>query len=470
MDTLPNDVLGYLFSHIRYITDARNLSKVCPLYNQLLSQHVDHLEKEYKFRYADLKFVEWWDLPDGTKEKYTVEIILDGYCHLIPEYYYSPYNKIIFPMLAFGGNFELLKVAHQKGCEWDQYAVRCASYSGHLDILEWLLNNRWIKKHEGDIYLNVVIVPQLKILDWLNTKIEINSGKLQNNAMSRGQISVLEWMESHGFRIEVPECYRIGTQSGHVHLLQWAKDRNIEPEESFYNEAVTFGHPNILDWALENGYLKEIPQWDWAIENEHTNVLDWALDHDYVLDDSFYAKVIKADSTEILKWAIKRGFELTKSWRDLAISSQKVDIINWMIEAKMITEPIILPITYLTTSVADLLLEQNLLQIDSLTYLGLIRFGHISLDNINEEYFVTKPQYHFVICNTQILYMKYGSEDNCFNQKITCCDNKGNYDIDDFKCGHKCWWYFWLFSQSNNRVFLGKIGNCDIHQKYVLQL
>jgi uncharacterized CHY-type Zn-finger protein len=468
ISTLPKDLLKYLFSHVERITDARNLSKVCTVFRDSIGEHIEKLKIAYQNDYVG-GLNDYLKMEDGAKEKYTVEIILDGYCHLLPEHYYSPDNKIICSALAFVGNLELLKVAKKRKCPIDNYTIRCASYRGHIDVLELLIGN-CLKYYECEICHEAVISLQLKVLDWYQIKVGICPLTVQRYAMKEKQILVLDWMEQNNIHVRIGDCFTSAVRTGYVPLLRWAKNKNSEPYAGFYNDAVENGHPGVLLWALENNYLRNVPDWTLAISKEHTNVLDWAIEHGYVLNSSFYEKVVDSDKTTILEWTRKHNIELNKSLCDLAVSNKNHNVLEWMIKTKMITKPVSMVIIYQTLDTASILLKNNLLQLDTDTYLHLIKYGLILFDAINEEYFITKKQYHFVIYEMKIKQITYGPADDCSNQKIICCDHEGNYISDGFNCGHRCWWYFWLFSQLDERKFLDKIFNCDVHQKYISNL
>jgi hypothetical protein len=466
------------------------------LFQKICATYITHLEKEYQTKYSHLTFVKYLRLPDDIR-KYTVEIILDEYYDLLSKNYFTSENDIICSMLAFKGNFSLLKFANKSECPIDKYTIRCASYSGHLDILDWLLVNLPKTEYEESVRHNAVIGSQVGVLEWLHAKTQINFSELESEAITNGRIVILEWMIKNNLVIDFSKCFKDGAKFGYVHLLQWAHDQGSKPSsQSYIHTAIEHNHPKILQWAFDHNYIMETPRWEVA---RKTDVLNWALDHGYILDDSFYAHVVRLNKSEFLQWAFDRdnkyklydgwstdavqngclkildwakdhGYELDNSLGELAVRHYRTNTLGWLIENKIITEPIAVNVENENKDLAILLFQKNLLKIGAKSYLKLIELGVIGLEAIQEEYFTTRKQYHFIIGEKTNHRIKYGDSDDCTNQKIIYYNQYGYPITDDFNCGLKCWFYFWLFDQMGDYNIFRPIYQCKVHQKYVEKL
>src|SRR5579863_5409443 len=110
MDTLNQDIFNLIhYTYIGAITDVRTLSRVNTSYYVFFVNRIGELKDIYWKKYRSLSFS--YELEKTSILKFTIELILDGYYHLIPDRYYNPDNVIMCPMLAFAGNLEKLLFA-----------------------------------------------------------------------------------------------------------------------------------------------------------------------------------------------------------------------------------------------------------------------------------------------------------------------------------------------------------------------
>ena len=176
MDTLIADIKQYLISSIAQISVVRQLAVVNKEYNALCIPHIFNLNEYYKKRYTHLGFATYLDT--HSKEKYTVEMVIDQLYDNIPSRYYHN-NDIIISMFAFTNQLEYLKLAQKSGNKINYYAMNCAAYSGSLDCLKYIINGEFIDPNNYvDVYDQALHLSQIHIMEWMYT---VHPNKLTNN-------------------------------------------------------------------------------------------------------------------------------------------------------------------------------------------------------------------------------------------------------------------------------------------------
>jgi hypothetical protein len=484
---------------IAHITDLRLLSRTCQTFYAIGTELIPQLERAYREKYKKLDFSRFIHT-NSSLEKYTIELVLDGYEEVIPYIYYTYKNKVIFNMLAFCGNLELLKVAKNSDCPMPDYALFCASYNGHLDILKWIYSATTVRK------INFVVKGACQqghpeILDWMTTTRYCTlSGGILKKGVKYGHISIVEWAYKQ-YKIcdgVSADIFNTASKYGQTHLLQWALDHAFNPSNAFYQWAIKRGHVGVLQWALDHYYLSETPLWKRAVKKEQTLILQWALDHRYQIGDEIYIKAVRHDKIKILQWAHDRQQKIYSSFLKNAVDFGSIKVLQWakdnnyefdadlalyainnnlrnpsewFLKAGLVINPVSINLTTNTHKMVKLLLHYNLLVLDPITSMKILSFRLVPIEFL-EDHIVPKKQYHFTITDKKIKRIRYGNDMNCTEQKIIWIESNGNVSTCDFKNECKCWWYFYLplsrayGSEDNNYNIGQKINECEIHRKY----
>src|SRR6201996_5510443 len=168
---LPKEIVHTLFIMLP-ITDKRNIIR-CNKELNTKKNLMSNYENEFM---AKIKKTYKYHLPTKMTplEKNTIEILYDGYAHLIPKtyickqnklcnetafmYFYCSviknlellkkllhfnfkYNKYVSYGAAFNGDLEVLKWARENGCDWNSNTCTWAAENGHLEVLKWAREN-----------------------------------------------------------------------------------------------------------------------------------------------------------------------------------------------------------------------------------------------------------------------------------------------------------------------------------------
>src|SRR4051812_48235518 len=110
MQSLPPELINIIANYTQKITDKRQFSKTCKLYNNITKPLIQLQESTIKFKHFEYP-------TKYCMEKFTLELCNDGYFDKIPDSYLIPYNLFIVKALTIYGQLELLKKAIENGCE-----------------------------------------------------------------------------------------------------------------------------------------------------------------------------------------------------------------------------------------------------------------------------------------------------------------------------------------------------------------
>ena len=111
-----------------------------------------------------------------------------------------------------------------------RYLCREAATNGHLQVLDWLLDNGF--DHEWIKY-NAVC-----------------------NAARRGVVSVLEWAKDHGYDftdVRNKHVCATAARNGNLFILQWLRQNDCPWDFRVVASARANGHEDVAEWAIENG-------------------------------------------------------------------------------------------------------------------------------------------------------------------------------------------------------------------------
>ena len=511
MNVLLPELFNEVCDDIFKITDMRNLSRVCTYYNKICAKYIFELEKLYRKKYDKLLFAKQLDVI--SVEKYTIEIILDNYCHLLPERYYTNNNTMICNMFAFVGNLELLKIASSKSCPITNSIYSAAAYNGHVDVLNWVRSHTRIAPDDSILSLNAGIGGHTKVLEWMQKEyIHIYVSAVTYNAATNGHLHVFQWFKNNN-NVEVLNDFTEGAaEFGQLHIIKWAHDNNCIKDNNFCLIAADTGHINILQWAYDVKMSMDIYDYEVIIQNGHVDVLQWFLDHNFDIAKHVARMAIKHGQIDVLMWAIKNGFEPNNEdisvcdddilchesiILQLAVLYDQVIVLQWLMKTGYVINNTFCKYVIIKKkiNIIQFLIENDLIDISRIEYTELynpkieliITYDKENFDDIScvnllllntdiaqmiiEKYGKFKKQYHFILSFGRISISRYGYENICDKQKLIRSDYDGEIVVCDFNCEHNCWWYFLIYCKNCNDVFKKwtktKIDECDVHRKYV---
>lgn len=129
----------------------------------------------------------------------------------------------------------MLKWARAQGCPWDHHTIDEAASEGHLDVVEWAVENGCPsdsgahKRVDGTL---AAYYGHLAVLKWLYRNFEQSRDSPQ-------------WLES--------VCVNAAL-AGHVPIIEWALESGAEWKQEIFRAAAIRSRINVLDWAYRNKY------------------------------------------------------------------------------------------------------------------------------------------------------------------------------------------------------------------------
>jgi len=233
---------------------------------------------------------------------------------------------------AMRGQLNSLKWARSKGCPWtvinnitaEERGIESLLYIG-FDVSGLALLSTQQMAEFGDFFINVeetkkegactlaAISGHLHIIQWaredgcdwnLSTSLAAAEG---------GHLHVLQWLRENGCPWH-SKIFRIAAGCGHLHILQWLLESNhddIASTSDFESckAAAGGGHLNILQWLRDNGYGWNSDTCTAAAGAGHLNILQWARANGCPWNSDTYHAANRNGFTEIVNWALQNGVD-----------------------------------------------------------------------------------------------------------------------------------------------------------------
>ncbi len=227
MNILPNDVIPIIFGYIKKITDKRQFSKTCIIYNNITKNIIKNYEYNFPIRRID--YVEGYCI-----EKFTLELCYDSYFDMIPIKYLVPINSVILEVLAKFGQVELLKESENNRCKIHMIVPLWAAEFGHINIIKFVMETR--EKPETPISISMIA----------------------KTAAQYGHLDVLKWLVT--YIDEIPSDFGtfVATYAacgGYLDIIIWLKETGYIFNNLFAKQmAVLNDYDNIVEWLDMNEY------------------------------------------------------------------------------------------------------------------------------------------------------------------------------------------------------------------------
>jgi hypothetical protein len=137
--------------------------------------------------------------------------------------------------------------------------INCASFYGHIQVLEWYKNSGYEFKYDiWAIYL-ASKNGHIQVLEWFKNfgyEFKYNNNAI-NNASRNGHIQVLEWFKNSGYEFKYDEnAIYYASIYGHIKVLEWFKNSGYEFK--YNNDAINmasyYGQVEVLKWFKNSNY------------------------------------------------------------------------------------------------------------------------------------------------------------------------------------------------------------------------
>ncbi len=513
MDTLVYDIKITICNIIPKITDLRHMSSVSKEMNEICEPIITSKEQYYINKYKGFRFSNLMN--NYSIEKFTIEIVLDGYLKLLNENYFKN-NTIICSALAFVGNLELLKYDYNKLYLNDKYMPLCASYNGHDHVLKWLDDNGYnFGVLFSSIADNAIYCDHLNIYDWLETKninlvdekfniysvMYYNSIKIANLLLDKNIIR-----QDHFdliFKLDKPDILQLVISHKNIII-------NINDHIDTINE---YGPINILKFIKTNSY--HINYNNIKLNNivgDNAEGLQWCKDNNIILNDVLCENIIRNDKFDSFVWLYKNGYGVQKylcksncvnimqycinnnllTYCDIFYNSVKYcrsNVLEWIL--KLYKPNIIIndnffdcieTVDYFKPKTVKLLYMQNLINKNIIidNFKKYLHFDKYLIKKLLKDLLllnVIEKNKKIIIKNDNFKYIMFTRGNNNIEIKDSVdmqniIHNEINNKIYELHCDNKCWLYFYvLFSNAYDDVIQyakKHICKCGIHGEIYL--
>jgi hypothetical protein len=262
MEQLPKEIILIILNYLP-ITGKRNLIRCNKQFNNHLWYLMEKYESEFMKIINENNYL-------GTKiykqcdgfEKYTLEIVYDGYENLLLDRYIIPENAILYEYgkIYFNSaakNYQgILKILMRCNKKKQIFMVRGAAYGGNLKLLKWCISRQWNRWQNN-----------WKCDNWICT-----------NAAKGGHLEVLKWAWENGCAWNRDTC-AYAAKGGYLEVLKWLREKGCDWDSDTCIYAASNGYLEVLKWARENGCEWHSHVCAFAALNGHLEVLKWAREN-----------------------------------------------------------------------------------------------------------------------------------------------------------------------------------------------
>ena len=196
-------------------------------------------------------------------------------------------NREFFPIdmdslcsnAASGGHLQLLQLAREYDCPWDEHTFHCAARSGNFQMIKWARINgcRW-------------------------------DANTCTAAARLGKLEILQWLREENCPWDAKTC-AVAAERAHLHVLEWARSRECPCpwDESTCSAAAKYGHLQILQWAREKGCPWDKGTCEGAAKQGYLEILQWARENGCPWDEETTSIAAQCHQLDVLCWAIENG-------------------------------------------------------------------------------------------------------------------------------------------------------------------
>lgn len=504
MDVCPLEIKNIICDNVLYITDLRHFGRTCKLFNNICNPKIINLEDTYIKKYSNCSFSN--NIKKYSTSKFTIEIILDGYYEYLNDAYYVNDNKFMCPLLAFVGNFELLKYANSKSCPLGKYTILCAAYGGDTNILDWIYENVnrkiFVSKYEC-IINNACTNNKTNICDWVKNKNYGLCDIMFISAIYNDNYDIIVWMKNNNIEIRYNFIETV-CKNDKVKIFELLYD--LQYINDIVTDVLLYGSVNILKWLLDNKHINKNNLCLSKVSNGKLDMILFCVDNGISIDNDIYKSVIFGNRIDIFVWLHNNGYKMDSclydhmvKWKakkiisfcienkmltyddvfDKALKSNNVVVLKWALKNYKFNTKINLNNLKLCDGILILLLKYDLIILDD-NYLKLLS---VELKYIKKilEHPIQLPRWN--ICMNKKMILKMDNDDVDQPNRLLYVDDKDeiNYDKNtniyhkienvigcNLDCENKCWYYYLVLKDNRNNDVIQfcneNIDKCSIHR------
>jgi hypothetical protein len=281
LSSLPQELLvGCIFIKID-IVSMFALSFTSKVYHNLLKSTKLISVKQYFACAIQFGFI---NITNWLRLTWTNTIDIEGkvsYRGLEDDYYYTTHASAC-------GQLAMLKHLTELGYHWECETYTKAAKNGHLDILNWMFDNRrdsFLSDHfiDPSIAKAAASGGQNIVLQWIKEKGGKYCGRrIFTKAVKKGHLETMQWLIDDGYTwksdLKGLLLFLKATKTGNLKTMQWLKSHGAPMKhETVFVEAAKTGRIKVMRWLKANGVPWNENTVAAACRNEHYDAAKWLV-------------------------------------------------------------------------------------------------------------------------------------------------------------------------------------------------
>jgi hypothetical protein len=257
-------------------------------------------------------------------------------------------NRLLVPIAIKSSHLDMAKwLVDEKHCIIDynrNSACSVAARNGDVATLEWLYENNC--PLDLDIYHHAASNGQVCVFQWLKVNsipfTDITVRLAFGGASYHGHTEVLQWILDNGISlVDHFNSYSFHTCS--LKTLKWFKRMGYLTQQLVINNnndycafqacntAAKYGKLDIIKWLRKNGFVWNVHTSEYAASSGDLETLKWILENGCPYDWTTCAGAASSGNIEILQWATAYGCPWNNSvMATHAAKGGNIDLLKWI--------------------------------------------------------------------------------------------------------------------------------------------
>lgn len=328
------------------ISDKRKLLRTCRRFHEL-TPLMKQIESDFQQMINQIDFFDniTFTRFDNSLYKYTIELIYDGYYHLIPNEYVVPENRIlhqydeIYYRIGLSGNLSMIKKLLKLKKDYDYgieiyHIMKGLAFAGHLDVLKWMYRQDY-EIHPRTLH-GAIKGNHIKIITWRISKgdiFPISDGTITKSCYIASKFNRVDILK---LLLNMKDCHYdddamcYATYNGHfeiVKLLHSKRECAITKikKSDMCSYAISGGHLNILEWAIKHKYpMKYI---DTNVEDKNnSHILEWMRNTEPAKYNKWICRLaVSIGDIQTLEWYASNTLLYGTSLTTFAVRKNKIE-------------------------------------------------------------------------------------------------------------------------------------------------
>lgn len=233
--------------------------------------------------------------------------------------------RLVLDCAALGGHMHIVRHYAERGCYFDNWTASFAAQSGHIEILQYLVEQKMVLSFEEDLpcpFEEVGVHPEV-------------SDACCMEAASGGQLEVLQYLHGLGLVFDDP-VMKIACRKGQLEVVKFLNTINpvgshtaddeirSASQAKFVDVAVRHGHLHVIEYFYNQGF--PLTQWcyELAAERGLLQVLEYLHSKNVPWGPMVCLQAASAGQLDALKFLINKGCPFNEEEITAALGTSEI--------------------------------------------------------------------------------------------------------------------------------------------------